>query len=324
MNRTIKEKDYNIFGIIKMAKAHAHGATLDHDKRMREFYNLIASDEDRKVFYFADTTMARVKKMDISKLNAEDILPICHKSDNRTGIILTSGNHARLCFGYTISDTQIIISAFTNNRSSRHSENPDAVLKSMWVGNIIISTAGVEINPCSLLAAIMMTSEGVTPKLDKADGPILKRILREVERVPDAFADASAPGKICFSPGRLINDERVPATRAEAIAYCAKYDTLRLVLRMFLFLKTASVIQQTYISEGPANSYQRGQKTIRDYILVDSTWDGEISVLNPFPVRGHFRRQPKKDKDGNWYRDLIYIDAFMKSGYHRKAKITTE
>jgi hypothetical protein len=48
-------------------------------------------------------------------------------------------------------------------------------------------------------------------------------------------------------------------------------------------------------------------------------FDETINVAGPFPVRGHFRKQQKKDAAGQWYHDLIYIDTFMKNGYHRKA-----
>lgn len=321
----IKERDYNIFTVIKMAKDHAKGVTMDYDGRVTEFYKLIAKDEGRKVFYFSDTTMKRIENMDVSKLNAEDILPICHKSDNRTGVVLASEKYRRLCFGYTVSDNQIIICAYRNSKSSMHSDNPDAVIKSIWLGSVVISESGVDIVPSSLISGIIAKTKGVdTVKIDRLDTPTLQRILREVKRFPDAFSSEDAPGMVVFNPSKLSQDDRVPAAKSEAISHLFKYELLMTALKMFLFLKTASVIQQTYISENPVSSYQRGQKEIRNYVLVDSSWDGDITVLNPFQVRGHFRHQPKKDKNGEWYRELIYIDAFMKKGYHRRAQKVIE
>ena len=53
--------------------------------------------------------------------------------------------------------------------------------------------------------------------------------------------------------------------------------------------------------------------------IETKAFDETINVAGPFPVRGHFRKQQKKDAAGQWYHDLIYIDTFMKNGYHRKA-----
>ena len=38
-------------------------------------------------------------------------------------------------------------------------------------------------------------------------------------------------------------------------------------------------------------------------------------------VSGHFRLQPKKDENGEWTRELIYIEPYAKKGYHRLAKV---
>ena len=52
---------------------------------------------------------------------------------------------------------------------------------------------------------------------------------------------------------------------------------------------------------------------------IDSRWLREISRLEGFKVRGHFRLQPIKDEEGEWTRKLIYINEFEKHGYHRRA-----
>lgn len=322
----IKEKDYPVFAIINgIAKAHMKGATLDYDGRVSEYYYSIARDAGRKTFYFSDSTMKRVENMDISKLKSEEILPLCHKAENRSGIVLTSENYRRLCFGYTISDNQIIIGAYRPIRSSLHSPNPGNVLRGMWIGNVIVSGGGVEIIPSSLFSFINAKIKGANPKAEREDIPVLQRILREAERYPDAFQQEGSSEKIVFDAAKLSKDSRVPGAKGEAMAHLYKQELLVTVLKMFLFLKTASVIQQTYISEGQFKPYARHKGELRNYILVDSTWDGDITVINPFSVRGHFRHQPKKNSKGEWYRDLIYIDAFMKKGYHRKAtKLRTE
>lgn len=56
-----------------------------------------------------------------------------------------------------------------------------------------------------------------------------------------------------------------------------------------------------------------------DVQVLDSRWFTTICRDEGFMVSGHFRLQPKKDKDGNWTRELIYINPFAKHGYHRQA-----
>lgn len=52
----------------------------------------------------------------------------------------------------------------------------------------------------------------------------------------------------------------------------------------------------------------------------DSRWFTEIIRNEGFTVSGHFRLQPKK-VNGEWTRELIYINEFQKHGYHRRASI---
>lgn len=90
-------------------------------------------------------------------------------------------------------------------------------------------------------------------------------------------------------------------------------------LGALIFLKTAEVYSQEYVPDStPTFRRKKGYKPL-NYILVDSTWDKNIDVNNPFPVRGHFKMQPYK-KDGKWDKKLIYIESYMKTGYHRRAK----
>ncbi|MCF0059931.1 hypothetical protein MUK70_11830 [Dyadobacter chenwenxiniae] len=53
---------------------------------------------------------------------------------------------------------------------------------------------------------------------------------------------------------------------------------------------------------------------------LDSKWFNNLVKSDAFKVRGHFRFQPKK-KDGEWTKELIWINDFMKEGYTSPAKI---
>lgn len=60
-----------------------------------------------------------------------------------------------------------------------------------------------------------------------------------------------------------------------------------------------------------------GQKVI----VLDSKWFRKIINNNEIFVRGFFRFQNKKDSQGNWYKELIFVDSYVRNGYHRDAII---
>ncbi len=62
---------------------------------------------------------------------------------------------------------------------------------------------------------------------------------------------------------------------------------------------------------------QTGQKVI----VMDSKWFRKIVNDNDIYVRGFWKMQPKKNADGKWYKELIFIDSHIRHGYHRNAKI---
>jgi hypothetical protein len=53
---------------------------------------------------------------------------------------------------------------------------------------------------------------------------------------------------------------------------------------------------------------------------LDCRWFTTLVKSEGFNVRGHFRLQPKK-KDGEWTRELIWINEFHKTGYTAPARI---
>ena len=83
-------------------------------------------------------------------------------------------------------------------------------------------------------------------------------------------------------------------------------------------MKYAKVYDETLISVDikTRNKYSI-PKEESSIIKIDSFWDKNIDVINPFVVSGHYRDQPHGA--GRKLRKTIYIDGFMKSGYSRKA-----
>ena len=59
----------------------------------------------------------------------------------------------------------------------------------------------------------------------------------------------------------------------------------------------------------------------QEVIVMDSKWFRKIINDNDIRVRGFFRMQNKKNHEGEWYKELIFVDSFIRRGYHRDAKI---
>lgn len=57
---------------------------------------------------------------------------------------------------------------------------------------------------------------------------------------------------------------------------------------------------------------------------MDSKWFRKIVNDNGIYVREFWRMQNKKNDEGEWYKELIFVDSFVRHGYHRNAKIEDE
>jgi hypothetical protein len=62
-------------------------------------------------------------------------------------------------------------------------------------------------------------------------------------------------------------------------------------------------------------------ETNSDIEYLDSKWFTTLINSKGFKVRGFFRMQPKK-KNGEWTKELIWVEEFEKKGYVRNAKIS--
>ena len=57
----------------------------------------------------------------------------------------------------------------------------------------------------------------------------------------------------------------------------------------------------------------------QEVIIMDSRWFVKIINDNDIFVRGFFRLQNKKNEMGQWYKELIFVNSFVRHGYHRHA-----
>lgn len=88
-----------------------------------------------------------------------------------------------------------------------------------------------------------------------------------------------------------------------------------------LFIKYADVETKLLLpgrkDEGITCNYKNDTRT--KITFLDSKWFTTLVKSDAFKVRGHFRLQPKK-KDGEWTKELIWINEFEKSGYTAPAR----
>jgi hypothetical protein len=90
---------------------------------------------------------------------------------------------------------------------------------------------------------------------------------------------------------------------------------------MLNFIKYAEIelkeLQPNSVKKGIDLSYVND--TSLKVNLLDSKWFTTLVKSDAFKVRGHFRLQPKK-KDGEWTKELIWINDFQKDGYTAPAR----
>lgn len=117
-----------------------------------------------------------------------------------------------------------------------------------------------------------------------------------------------------LSPEFFGGDE--PVTQQDLLSFTSE------ILTLSLFLKYAE-IETKYLAPGQKDKgiickYKNDTKL--GITFVDSTWFTNLVKSDGFKVRGHFRLQPKK-KDGEWTKELIWINDFQKSGYTAQARM---
>ena len=102
-------------------------------------------------------------------------------------------------------------------------------------------------------------------------------------------------------------------------------DTSFEILLLMYFKKYAQV--ETVESKARTKIHAQGCKYLNETDLdieyLDSKWFTSLVNSKGFKVGGHFRLQPKK-KEGEWTKELIWINDFEKKGYNRKAGILND
>lgn len=263
------------------------------------FLNFLKYKNKKENFLFTKSTVERILKIDISNIKPQSLSFIADKYNKEFSFCFLEKENISFCYCVDLNSIKIIV--FNGNKNSvkgiasgglfKNENNFNALEKSI-VGSAIVNFPlnDLMVIPTNALYYIPQIKTGKVPK--------------------DYMNDLSKAAK---------NDDYLNAL---TIDFNAKVETIYLAIKCFVFLKTAAVIDKTFISGNKKFHLKNKLGTIEknnDITVINSFYDESINVLNPFSVTGHFRNQPKKTGI-----EVIYIDGFMKQGYKRPAKILSE
>lgn len=135
--------------------------------------------------------------------------------------------------------------------------------------------------------------------------------------------------KLLMTDSILYDDNLLAGTiqnRIDEIGIRLRFIAVYLAIKKYVKVETVIIPQGTYTAvEGTPLEYVEKKKVVnqtgQEVIVMDSKWFKKIINDNDIPVRGFFRMQNKKNTDGEWDKELIFVDPFIRHGYHRNAKI---
>lgn len=114
--------------------------------------------------------------------------------------------------------------------------------------------------------------------------------------------------------------------RQKKLAFLAGFVINYVAVKRYVKVETIIIPQGKYTAiEGTPLEYIEKKKVLNQtgqkVVVMDSKWFRKIINDNDIYVRGFFRMQNKKNEFGEWYKELIFVDSFVRHGYHRNAKI---
>ena len=128
----------------------------------------------------------------------------------------------------------------------------------------------------------------------------------------------------------LINDDQLFGGSKEGRSEI--YERLANKLIVYLAVKKYVKVETVVVPAGKVIKFDdtvlgyKSKEKVRnesgqEVIVMDSRWFRKIVNDNNIFVRGFFRFQNKKNEKGEWYKELIFVDSYIRYGYHRDAKI---
>lgn len=256
---------------------------------------------DENIFYISPKTVKRIDNMDVTPFLENRLATNIAFKDDDCGHLVwehQDKNYGTCDAAYCIKDKQLYAKVYTGG----------------YIAGYIVHNEdeGLNILLCPYSSFTMLAMQSMP---DKSRWPEVKM---QIGWMHEDFHDQIPPD--LYKVTKRKDFEKLK-THDMIEDYLIFRDILLTALQAIIFMKTAEVYSKEYIPDStPTFKRHKNYKPL-NYTLIDTTWDMDIDVNNPFPVRGHFKMQPYK-KEGEWDRKLIYIESYMKSGYHRKATKT--
>lgn len=321
MMNSIKTRDYASLMVIEKSFGAREKTPIYESRRMKDLHRAFLTTDHNK-YLFSESTAIRASRMDTSKVTAESLCNIFLKSGKECGIVMLP-SESRLNFQYAILPTGILLNVFKGSyhdaNKARTESEFNTRFSNVYVGEVVITDSEINLSPFSVLN--IMREAADLKKYDRLKealkDPLYGKQISWAMREQKSFQN----GEMIEVTADKLDPNEHPFLYNEFQRMVAAGTDLVKALQCFIFLKCAKVIDKTFIADNtPQCTYRRLRKeSYVDYIYVDGHYDSSIKVINPFQVSGHFRNQPKKNEKGEWYKELIYIDSFMKQGYTRRA-----
>lgn len=110
------------------------------------------------------------------------------------------------------------------------------------------------------------------------------------------------------------------------VAQYANFVSTYVAVKKYVKVETVVIPQGKFTEiDGTPLEYVEKRKVInqlgQEVVVMDSRWFRKIVNDNDIYVRGFWRMQNKKNELGEWYKELIFVDPFVRHGYHRNAII---
>ena len=131
-------------------------------------------------------------------------------------------------------------------------------------------------------------------------------------------------------PNSLLTDEIILngsfEQRQRTLASIANFISSYIAVKKYAQVETVIIPLGKFTDvDGTPLEYVEKKKVINNsgqqVIVMDSRWFRKIVNDNDIFVRGFWRMQNKKNESGEWYKELIFVDSFIRHGYHRNALI---
>jgi hypothetical protein len=280
-----KTKTLNFF-----SKKTFTGFCTSHSKTL---FSGFKNKENLKYFHITENTKKRIRNVPVNEITGNKLIDL---KPSKGIVYFNDGLH----FAYLIRKNGVYI--MTSKGKSKKKVNDPLFYTSEMMQGFLYYDFFSDTSTCYINNVLDFKNNKDTLLMKERDYLLLlQKIYKESENGNNEKLD-------------LYNED-----------YMLKWNNTKLCLQAFMFIFFAKVIDTKRISQENDDrtiSEKLKNKKIREIeiIEVDTFYDENISVINPFSVNGHYRNQPFGK--GRKETKMIYIDGFMKTGYNRTATKT--